>query len=110
MGEHRLDEFNAAEELRVKQAERALKRMQARLNADVSPLETFEAVEPEKDEETADKKKPIRNGKPEVSGDVGGGTSSDEESVTPSSGSETDDDDQSDSDSESWGKVSLQDS
>merc|ERR1712134_156699 len=46
--EHRLDEMNAAEELRVKQAERALKRMQARLNADVSPLETFEAVEPEK--------------------------------------------------------------
>ena len=38
--EHRLDEMNAAEELRVKQAERALKRMQARLNADVSPLET----------------------------------------------------------------------
>jgi len=108
--EHRLDEMNAAEELRVKQAERALKRMQARLNADVSPLETFEAVEPEKDEETADKKKPIRNGKPEVSGDVGGGTSSDEESVTPSSGSETDDDDGSESDSESWGQVSLQDS
>ena len=41
----------------------------------------------------------------EVSGDVGGGTSSDEESVTPSSGSESDGDDGSDSDSESWGKV-----
>ena len=43
----------------------------------------------------------------EVSGDVGGGTSSDEESVTPSSGSESDDDDASESDSESWGKVRL---
>lgn len=108
--EHRLDEMNAAEELRVKQAEKALKRMQARLNADVSPLETFEAVEPEKDEETAaDKKKPARSGKPEVSGDVAGGTSSDDDSVTPSSGSESDGDG-SDSDSESWGKVSLQDS
>merc|ERR1711937_1071970 len=48
--EHKLNEMNAAEELRVKQAERALKRMQARLNADVSPLETFEAVEPDKDD------------------------------------------------------------
>jgi len=107
--EHRLDEYNAAEELRVKQAERVLKRMQARLNADVSPLETFEAVEPDKDE-AADNKKPGRNGKPEVSGDiVGGDSSSDDDSVSPSSGSESDDDG-SDSDSESWGKVSLQDS
>merc|ERR1719240_1801008 len=37
--EHRLSEMNAAEALRVKQAERALKLMQARLNANVSPLE-----------------------------------------------------------------------
>ena len=44
----------------------------------------------------------------EVSGDVGGGTSSGaSDSDDDDSGSESDDDDGSDSDSESWGKVCL---
>merc|ERR1719408_946073 len=37
--EHRLSEMNAAEALRVKQAERALKLMQARLITNVSPID-----------------------------------------------------------------------
>jgi len=108
--EHRLSEMNAAEALRVKQAERALKLMQARLNADVSPEDQFittEADEPEPTPAAADDKAAVaRKGKkkPEATGNMVGGSSS--ESMTPSSGSGS----ESDTDSESWGQVSLQNS
>jgi len=106
--EHRLSEMNAAEALRVKQAERALKLMQARLNANVSPLEkqfmdNDSAEEPKKSAEPPTEK-PKRTKAPEVSGDIVGGSSSG--SITPSSGSAS----ESETDSESWGQVSLQNS
>jgi len=109
--EHRLSEMNAAEALRVKQAERALKLMQQRLNADVSPEDQFitpDNDEPEPTPEAADDKAAAgsRKGKkkPEATGNMVGGSSS--ESMTPSSGSGS----ESDTDSESWGQVSLQNS
>merc|ERR1719174_2397621 len=72
--EYRLSEMNAAEALRVKQAERALKLMQARLNANVSPLEkqfmdNDSAEEPKKSAEPPTEK-PKRTKAPEVSGDI----------------------------------------
>jgi len=112
--EHRLSEMNAAEALRVKQAERALKLMQARLNANVSTHDPFpedNTEEAEKDVEVPAEKKPTRSkqkNKPEAAGSMVGGSSSDEESITPSSGSGSESDD--DTDSESWGQVSLQNS
>lgn len=107
--EHRLSEMNAAESLRVKQAERALKLMQARLNANVSPLEkqfmdNDSAEEPTKKSAEPPTEKPKRTKAPEVSGDIAGGSSSG--SITPSSGSAS----ESETDSESWGQVSLQNS
>jgi len=104
--EHRLSEMNAAEALRVKQAERALKLMQARLNANVSPLEKqfMENDEEEPKKAEPPKEKPKRTKAPEVSGDIVGGSSSG--SITPSSGSAS----ESETDSESWGQVSLQNS
>lgn len=106
--EHRLNEMNAAEALRVKQAERALKLMQARLNANVSPLEKQfldnDSAEEAKKSAEPPTEKPKRTKAPEVSGDIVGGSSSG--SITPSSGSAS----ESETDSESWGQVSLQNS
>merc|ERR1719174_2077925 len=95
--EHRLSEMNAAGALGVKQAERALKLMQARLKANVSAEEPKKSAEPPTE-------KPKRTKAPEVSGDIVGGSSSG--SITPSSGSAS----ESETDSESWGQVSLQNS
>jgi len=104
--EHRLSELNAAEALRVKQAERALKLMQERLNQNVSPIDPGLDSDGDKPVEAENEKKEPRKSKkaPEVTGNITGGSSS--ESMTPSSasGSETE------TDSESWGQVSLQNS
>jgi len=108
--EHRLDEINATEALKVKQAERALKRMQARLQQNSSPLENQfleDAVsdESKKNTETPNDKKPVRAGAPVSEGNMIGGSDT-SESQTESTGSTG----SSESDSESWGQVSLQNS
>merc|ERR1712025_517877 len=59
--EHRLNEVNAAEALRVKQAERALKLMQAQLQMNASPETEF--MDTQEDEKPAEKpvEKPVRS-------------------------------------------------
>lgn len=108
--ENKLDELNKAEMERIKAADRALKRMQARLRAKAEPdpvfLETM-ADEPakQKQESARPKENALRQVAPSGEGDMLGG--SDTES-TSSTGSDTET--SSGSDSESWGQVSLQDS
>lgn len=109
--ENKLDELNKAEMEKIKAADRALKRMQARLRANAEPDPAF--LETTNDEPAADKKESarpadnsLRQSAPVGEGDMLGGS----ETESTASGSETETGSSTESDSESWGQVSLQNS